>query len=415
MRYEIVFFERPVVVLQRFFPLFLLAVVVQTVLIGRSFSDETKLMSTYAEVKEEIRNFYDVNGYIPTESDYFDIIFMPTNNLTSQEQAELFGQILSLQNPRVDKISLLKIIGSKKESINSLKVRYNLTFHGRLRSSVVCIYAFLGEKRYFERIGKILDADEEQIIFAYDGSLLRIVTNPNDIMPNVSIDLFTAHHDIFFQPTMPLFAAMLFDTTHFPSVKYVHDVLFFLEDQGTQVFEKTEIIDGKACIIAANFNTRVLLCPEMNYAVMQFEVYNFDYDDQGLPIGRSLLVKRELRDHKYYGNGIWLPTRIVTSEFFDKNNPSQTVVMVDEMEVNPAIDPNFFADVIPENAFVIDGVRGLTYFQSDSPSINDTLKAVAKSKRTWFLQYLSLTVGCILILLVVVVKYIKYLKQKQTA
>jgi hypothetical protein len=395
-------------------------IVLTTVLFTRiCLSDEV----SFNKAKSDIETFSVIHGASPTEKDYFDIIFKKGMSLSVQEQGKLYGLILSLQHPVVDKTSLLKIIKSKVNSINYFKSHYAVSvFSGDFsiknnspKYSYDCVYAFSREKLFFERIGKSSDGDDNHIVYAYDGDIFQTVVNPNNVIPNVTIDELTSY-DFFFQPCMPFFAAMMFDMTLFPSGKYLYDLISFLEDPSSKIFEKTIQCNGYNCIAVANSSTRILLCPEKDYSLIQFEVFRFDYDSNVnnslVPIHRSLLVRRLLTNLQNYGNGVWLPSKIETYEYFDNVEPSKFTVLVKEIEINKEIKEDFFTDVIPENAFVNDGIRKMTYMQSDSPSIDSLLKKTVKSKRILIFRYISIIFGLLLIFIALAMKYRQYLKNK---
>jgi hypothetical protein len=89
------------------------------------------------------------------------------------------------------------------------------------------------------------------------------------------------------------------------------------------------------------------------------------------------------------------------------------VINVENMSLNSGIQESFFTDIIPENAVVADGIRGLVYKQSDSPSIGSLLKEHAKSKRVMIFRYISIISGLILIFIALALKYRAYLKNKR--
>jgi len=88
---------------------------------------------------------------------------------------------------------------------------------------------------------------------------------------------------------------------------------------------------------------------------------------------------------------------------------------VSGVELNKEIDPKTFTDIFPEDVLVADLVRNLSYEWSDRPSIDAILDKAVKSKRVWTLQYISLTLGILLLLAWFIIQYRAYLKRKAAA
>jgi len=211
--------------------------------------------------------------------------------------------------------------------------------------------------------------------------------------------------------------AMLINSTTVGSEGFASiDMVRFLEDPTVFVFEKNVEFNGFNCLVAGNAYDLVFLSPDLDYSVIGASIYQYGYDENQRTVSYYLYGKSLLSDFVEFDNGVWLPKTIQVFRYDEKGDSTfRKTVKVSQIEVNKEIDDSYFTDFIPDDIFIDNRDTGdfFHYRKGDNLSINDTLKSVIKSKRTWFLQYISLTVGCMLILLVVVAKYIKYLKRKQ--
>ncbi|MCL2006051.1 MAG: hypothetical protein FWG73_07775 [Planctomycetaceae bacterium] len=365
----------------------------------------------------------EIQGRKPNDKDFFRIIGEFGGKLTVDEEDRLFVHMVRTQKPLMSDRDILALYQAKRSSLNTGQVCYEETviFSPEQVTHVLYMFAFseTGDM-YLEQTGKQLDRDPERSIITIADDAYTRVAFAKDGSINASITPLTEHHRYFYQPSMPLILANLFDEDRFLLPRTLgRDIIQLLSIQGRAfVLEDMEYVNGKNCIVLFSMLERFYLVPEYDYAMTRFESYRsvFLEEDKNKGIlerrriGREYIYESDLTDFVDCGNGIWVPTTVKNVRYDNGTRTSEIRINVKDVQLNEPLPKSFFADVIPENAMVADGIRGLVYRQSDSPS-----QEVAKSNRTWFLQYLSLTLGCILILLVVVVKYIKYLKRKQTA
>ena len=201
---------------------------------------------------------------------------------------------------------------------------------------------------------------------------------------------------------------MLDTKRYYGGLNRYNDFVGMLESDQTIVLEEMESIHDEKCIIVTDGNYRMYVSPQKNYAIVHKECWaRFS-----MPGDRTLISKSVLKDFREYENSLWLPQKYY-EEFFSQGKLTVTIsVDFDDVIVNSKIPDAFFQDIIPDNSFVADGVNNLVYRQSDTASINALLKATAKSKRVWIFQTISMSLGIILILIWIVLKYRKYLASK---
>jgi hypothetical protein len=154
-----------------------------------------------------------------------------------------------------------------------------------------------------------------------------------------------------------------------------------------------------------------LVCPEKNFSVVQKECYRTDFSDGHLVRNRTNLVRFD--GFREYNNSLWFPEKCIDESFYEEKLTVVQSVVFRNVEVNIGIEDNTFSDIIPDNAIVFDGVKGLAYKQSDSLSIDSLLKETVKSKRVFIYRYISIISGLVLIFIVLVIKYRLYLKDKR--
>jgi hypothetical protein len=169
-------------------------------------------------------------------------------------------------------------------------------------------------------------------------------------------------------------------------------------------------VDGIDCILISNGNS-IYLDPSKDYSVVKIEDFRVVID----PNGEEREIPLEtvtMSDHVDYGNGIWVPHKIDVTYSFGDDSDGRVIIEVKNVEVNKKIGDELFTNIFPDDTVVADAVHNLVYTWSDRPSIEATLKSVVKSKRVWTFQIISLTVGTLLILIWIIIKYRAYLKEK---
>ncbi|NQT17780.1 MAG: hypothetical protein HQ582_33805 [Planctomycetes bacterium] len=214
---------------------------------------------------------------------------------------------------------------------------------------------------------------------------------------------------MFFKPIMPLCQAMMFNTELTARPSTAADLAQWLDDPArVQVFEATETIDGRNCLLLGSSATQIYLDMDRTFALVRVDTYRLERneapDTHGLSTikGRWLKGRRTASDFQDYGNGIWLPNRTELVHF-DKDGKilAEKTTRVQNMEINPILDDGFFSEIIPEDAFVVDGVRNMTYVYGERASIGGLLRDTVPSKTTTRLRWISVCAGLVLIVLVI--------------
>ena len=387
---------------------------------GESLNASEVGVQPFQEVKSVLAGFKQEHGYAPNDVDFFGIVLSNEYSFTSEEQWALYEYVLSQQSPRVQKNELIALMKSKRDSIRSFRTSYDyiqeVSFGGVKNTSKFLVeYAIRPNMYYLDPQPAPL---RSYVTNLFDGNSHFARLNHIDADPVVERhEIIDQTLSIFYRPESPLGAAMLLPHIGSTIISAFH-IVDFLEQDDVYVFEKTEFIDGMECIVVGSWASTVYLALDMDYSVARHVAYYHHWSDSQVQSlnGRSIASIRDHSKHQDCGNAIWLPLAI-SSIVYDQEGVSliETSVTVNSIKLNEEIEDDFFASFMKDDLLVVDVPNNLSYRWSERPSINDTLKSVVKSKRTWFPHYLSLTVGCLLILLVVVVKYIKYLKRKQTA
>jgi len=195
------------------------------------------------------------------------------------------------------------------------------------------------------------------------------------------------------------------------------DLYTSLKNDQVVVFEKNRTVNDVECVVVGNWNFTACLAKKYDYLPIRRYYFSFVSDDSGArPIERYVDKKYELTDINDYGNGIWLPSNVLETRYDSEGNVRRiTKIDYSYIKVNSGIADDFFDNFFPENVHVADTVSDLVYKWGERASINGLLQETAKSKRSFFFQYLSLTVGFALIILFFILKYMAYLKEKKAA
>ena len=354
----------------------------------------------------------------PNDHDLFVLFSKPEN---AGRTGELFVGVVNEQNPMISKESLLRLVEARQHSISDFRTKYTVfeeefgdgsNFGVSRKTSYE--YAGSGNKIYFAYEYPDGDDNRESAgIRSYDGERIISLFTYHDGNLHAGIqEPDTGVLMGFFRVSMPLSLAKLFDTRLCGFSGVEGNLMLFLQsDRLYGIFEKKEMVDGRECIVVADLMSRFYLDPQRDFSVVQSEGYRLELSDTGHIVGRWLGSRSKLFDIRDQGNGVWIPYRAIMESFDSSGNiTSRSIVDVSFVEINKGLDDDFFTGFIPDDTPVADATTGLAYLYGERLGF---LQEVVKSNRAWFLQYISLTVGCILILLVVIVKYIKYFKRKR--
>jgi hypothetical protein len=366
--------------------------------------------------KELIINFKSVHGFAPTESDYYSILLDKENEFTNSEAALLWFLLLKQQFPSIQMNSLQAIFKAKMESIRDFKSEFEVVILGDEDAKINDVFNYL----YTYKSDKFLvdferkNNKKSRNINSFDGNCMIYITGFDMPGPTAVIDRLDSRTKSFV-PYMPLCQMMLFDTTTsgIPNQNYDFSLV-----KNLYVFEKEEMFNNHRCLVLANENCRILLDIDKDYSVVKRERYELitkDFNDGFRIVERILTTIDILSEFKDCGNGIWVAQKIENKEFdkLGKVIVRNSMTKVKNVEINSGIQDSYFIDVISENTFVLDNIRGITYMQSDHPSIDSLLEKTVKSKRVLIYRYISVITGLILIFIALALKYRVYLKDKR--
>lgn len=362
-----------------------------------------------------IHKINSMQSQIPNEKVFFQICADPSINLDFKERSFLYQIIKSKQKPLIKRTELLELFNAKRNAIHDCFFEYSVNViipkdlpdQEAGQFSYSYIFAFKNNKFYKFKKGKRWETDIENIITAYDGEITRLVRSPENDMPSAEISDKQSLY-IFDISHLPLKEARLANPIYYDEFDNYHT---FLADKRICFF--SEEIDNIKCEVATDIRNKVYFDPEKDFSIVRYEEFEpLDLSSMNSIVVngtkqycRKMNLRCNLSNYRDFGNGIWIPHSIETTEF---HNDKESVIIkttVDVAKINEGISDEFFADIIPENSFVIDSVRKMTYMQQDSPSIDSLLKNVVKSKRVYIFRYISVAFGLVLIILALVMKY----------
>ena len=355
----------------------------------------------------EIEKYASDHGHVPDGEALEAMVapFLP--HLSDSDVAAVSEAWVNAQKPRISKEHLAALYESKIAGISSFKIEYRLT--GSIDDQSVIFIRdrsnFFADVTYTK--GVMSGTDLARSVVAYNGDYLSAARyfSTTSRLTEGSIVNFTSLNEIIpFEHPM-LYACLL-----------PHDILsvvagrthFFLPGflKGSQhavpiIFEKTTAIEGTECVEVSNGTYTFFLNPEKNFSVVRI----VERHQANMPP----VLEVNLSDHIDCGNGIWFPKSIQARySYGDSRFDRNVLITVSSVELNKEIDPKTFTDIFPEDVLVADLVRNLSYEWSERPSIDSTLDKAVKSKRVWIFQIISMTVGIILILIWIIIKYVKY-------
>lgn len=375
-------------------------------------------------IKDEVVALEKSDGIPPNDVDLYRLAFQGTRELTGAQFGDIFGFVVSRQNPPVSLDNVTSIIGSKISSVTSFKSEFTkkqITFSRNVNETNETLeenflYAFSMLNNCHLIDSTILNDQKQREVNSYNGENFRRLVFSVDGTPNLIVSE-RGYMSNFFMPYAPLQQSMLFDMESISMPNAWYDFLHFVKSRSPYVFEKKEEVNGRECVLLVSGSMRVCLDPDMDFAITKIEGFEHKMriDNNDFVISSmELTVRRVLKNFRDYGNSLWLPTNIENEYFTDGTIVRRDIIQVKSVEINPHLDKDYFTDIAPQGTFVLDGTRGIIYDIGDSPSINNLLKKTVKSKRVFILQYISVTVGILMILIWIIVKYLAYRKRKNS-
>ena len=371
----------------------------------QGFADE----KSFARVMNSIESIQD---RIPNDDDFFIACNAEGVSLTTQEWSNIFFSIKEMQNAKINKDDILEIFNSKRNALSAFSVSYHVDDFpvGALNNDFVrqkFFFTFVNSKNklYLFRDGARSKDDYAQAICSYDGSLLRLVKDVNGEVPNVDISN-NISLGFFFQKNMPLVSMWLFDAQRCGAIENDgNDCFSFLQSRGACILQEKVTINGIPCLVMIDPVRRAYFAPELDYSLIRYEQFYLNYPEgntalslnSAAPVGRQLSFRRDLLDHRDKGNGFWVPSRVEDTYYISGQVSGRTLVSIEDVQINKRIPDDFFVDVIPENAFVFDNVRNITYFQREASSIDGLLQETVLRKTVTVFRWVSVIIGLAMI------------------
>lgn len=377
--------------------------------------------ANFNRISNELKEFKEKFGYVPTDVDYFKLICKNDANLTLREQGVLWAELIKLQHPSLRLEEIKKILIGKQNSIKSFKCKFVCLHSNKVNPKDAFIgnteFEYAVKYPYFFLKTKYTNSDKQTSqLYSYDGDEFIDLTNIDGRVPNARVSKLT-DYSIAFCPYSPFAQSMLYDSINLNSTHPGFDfVALFTQFPDLIVFEKKEIYNNHECIVVANLGHRFLLDTNCDFSLVKYENYfhHSENTSEGpKTIKRTLLSCRTLNNLKDYGNGIWIPSEI--QNVYKSPNEEEIgsdTIHCSYIEINKVAD-TMFKNVVPDNAIVFNSIRNMSYIQRDGASINSLLKDVVKSKRVFFYRCLSVSIGLAMIIIAVVVKYLRHRKMKK--
>jgi hypothetical protein len=167
-----------------------------------------------------------------------------------------------------------------------------------------------------------------------------------------------------------------------------YDLVEFLR-RSPKLSVKSEEVDGVECLTLATMtpaktpNTIVYLDPARDFAVLGVETFIYTRGEEG---GKTELYYRWMcEDLVNFGNGIWLPTKIV-QEYYrtgprraSESPRARRVTTVERLAVNKGVEDKLFTDVFPLGIRVWDAVHRLNYRLEPITSIEQEIDRVLET------------------------------------
>lgn len=298
----------------------------------------------------------------------------------------------NLLKPPITKADFRAYQEALREALVDVKVVYNyrstrIAVDGKpFDTTTRCVFASADGRLLKAEQWKEPSGMEFKRVISYDGDAAISYISTNKPNSNATIEHFNGRSQYYEVDYNPLMLTMLLNTqTTILGPSIFHDMNTYLDQEPTAVLEERQEADGLNCIVIGQPDMTALFSETRGYCLMKLTV---------LGRGRRPLVVRTLTGHQDYGNGIWLPTRIV-NETWHNDKPQRVEIDIETWEVNKGIPKEYFSDVIPRGAMVLDQIRGVSYVARQGSSIEDLLNNAVSGKRPWRLRTIMLVANII--------------------
>jgi len=357
-----------------------------------------------------IAGYRGAHGKSISEKEFFEITGSSKAGIGFSDVTDLWKEFQKSQIPPITKKDLLTIVKTARVATTGIQYNYVLlqtpvdSAHGAERKFETGRYAISNNKVYISVKNDKKNDEYVDYIMSFDGTVVRFV-NLASKDTFASIEPPSRVDGTFFPPQSLLSVLSMLDTKrYYGKLITCNDFVGMLESDKTIVLEEREFIDDEECIIVTDGNYRTYVSPSKNYSIVRKECWV----RHSMPGDRVLLTRAVLKNFCEYMNSLWLPKNYY-EEIFSEDGKLVSTIQVDysDVVVSSQISEQFFQDVIPDDAFVVDGTQNMTYFQGDRAIIDGFLKETAKSKRVWIFQVFSMALVTLMIIVVLIRMYLK--------
>lgn len=313
--------------------------------------------------------------------------------LTRQQQMVALAEILSRQKAPVSMSALVEVFRAKRDSIRSFYCEYDVKSDLPELDIGEHMYAFEGSKILLrEPRGESRSALE-----SYDGIVVRSVQFRDEISVGASINKDNIQLSAFLRPTVPLFPSMLYDLKRVGGALGLCDLGENANETSWFVYEATRIQNGAECVFVSTTSFDLYLDPNRNFAVVRSDAFEPIYENSdtatiGAFVKRNLISSTQMSEFEDFGNGVWLPKKIlITSAVRGPDSKvnvvraateSKRTISVRRMQINSELGRAFFEDVIPQKTVVADFAEKLTYIHGTKSSLGQSVNEKVRVKNS---------------------------------
>jgi hypothetical protein len=345
---------------------------------------------TLPGVQGQLREFRAKQGHAPTADDFLKLILRPGDKgLPMSDRVAALEAFAATQHPSVEKSTIVELHRALRQSMDDMRMTVVLRQQAYQAGRTIPgpeethEFAFSGRKLFLRTHEPLVmpksdttkppstnESSLRKTVRGYDEELVRVVDRQKR-HESATINHLDSRSTFYRPESNILFGSMLLDSRDAVGMELTfHDLLLFLDDPNSMVFETPETIDGCKCICVGIPGEEVWLDPERNFAVLRFR-YRMPGDD-GAMLTRYVCDLSEFKD---CGNGLWLPRKMVRRHFAKESGSleREEVATVTELHVNEGVPDPLFHDVIPAGTVTHDAVKGLAYIIGKDGSIESLM------------------------------------------
>jgi hypothetical protein len=372
----------------------------------------TQLSAEGERILDELNQLGERQGRMPSHREFLEVLTGSKRTLSDGDNQHLFFIFGVIQKPPITKEQLQEVLRAQRSSISSLKLKYTVEYDkevvpagqpAKAPPTFECEFAIDGQRILYTQATNRAGSLESTVTETYDGEVLRGVLKEGAESPFASIQTLD-HRSRFWKDGNPLLCAKMINSpVDLGEENSQYDAALLVVS--TYVYETPEIANGEECLVAGNTSRQCLFSLNHKYALVEARSGEIDFDaSKGAFIrsnSHSLVSNSGFVD---VGEQFYLPS---TSEYTltqDGKRVEHFVSRLEAQEADKKLPDDYFANIIPDGAFVADGIQNATYRLGEVPVAASGVETNAIEGRNYSSLFLLANGAIIVIITALIIR-----------